>query len=63
MMPASFNINPSTTIIPCYNPINSIIPFYNELSSFVRCIHKHNVLIIGGNVNAILGKDQNNKFY
>ena len=38
------------------------IPFYNELSSLVRRIPKHNVLIIGGEMNAQIGKNVNNKF-
>ena len=36
--------------------------FYNELFSFVRSIQKHNVFIIGGPMNAKIGKNVNNKF-
>ena len=36
--------------------------FYNELSSIVRSILKHNVLIIGGDMNVPIGKNINNKF-
>ena len=62
-----FNANPGTTIITCYCPTNAsdetnLITFYNELSSLVRCIPKHYVLIIGGDMNAQIGKDENNKF-
>ena len=67
MMLATFNSNPCTTIISCYIPINindetDLITFYNELSSFIRSIPKHNVLIIGGDMNAQIGKDESNKF-
>ena len=34
----------------------------SSLSSFVRNILKHNVLIIGGDMNAQIGKNVNNKF-
>ena len=66
MMIATFNGNPSTTII-CYSPTNvseetDAITFYNKLSSLVRSIQKHNVLIIGGDMNAQIGKDVNSKF-
>ena len=65
MMVATFNGNPSTTII-CYSPTNvsyktDLIAFYNELSSLLHSIPKH-VLIIGGDMNAKIGKNVNNKF-
>ena len=67
MMVATFNGNPSAIIISCSSPINvsnetDLITFYNELSSLVRSIMKHNVLIIGGDMNAQIGKKVNNKF-
>ena len=67
MMVATFNGNPSTTIISCNRSTNvsdetDLITFYNELSSLVRRILKHNVFIIGGNMNAQIGKSVNNKF-
>ena len=48
--------NPSATIIFCYSPTNvseetDLITFYDELSSLVRSIPKHNVLVIGGDMN------------
>ena len=66
-MVATFNGNPSTTIISCYSPTNvsdemDLNIFNNELSSFVRSIPKHKVLIIGGDMNAQIGKNVNNKF-
>ena len=66
MMVATFNGNPSATII-CYSPINvseetDLITFYNELSSFVRSIPKHNVLVISGDMNAQIGKIVSHKF-
>ena len=56
MMVATFNGNPSTTIISFYSPANvneeaELIAFYDELSSFVRSIPKHNLLVIGGDMN------------
>ena len=57
MMAATFNGYLSTTIISCYSPTNvsdekDLIVFYDELSSLVRCISKHNVLIVGGDMKA-----------
>ena len=65
MMIASYNGNPSTTIMSCNSPTNTsdetnLITFYNELSSLVRSPPpQHNV---GGDINAQIGKDENNKF-
>ena len=64
MTVATCNSNQSTTIFSYYSPINAsdetdLIPFYNELSSLVCSISKHNVLIIGGNMNAQIDKDEN----
>ena len=66
MMIATFNGNPSATIISCYKPANfseetELIAFYDELSSLVRSIPKHNVLIIG-DMNAQIGKHVNHKY-
>ena len=63
MMFATFNGNPSATIIFCYSPTNvseetELIAFYDELSSFVYSIPKHNVLIIGGDMNAQIVKTE-----
>ena len=57
MMAATFNGNPKATIISCYNPTNvseenEIVTFYEELSSLVHSIPKHNLLVIGGDMNA-----------
>ena len=67
MIVATFNGNPSATIISCYSPTNiseetDRFAFYNELSSFVRSIPKCNVLVIGGDMNAQIGKNVNHKF-
>ena len=67
MMIATFSGNPSATIISCNSPTNvseetDLIAFYNELSSLVRGIPKHNVLVIGGDINVQIGKNVNNKF-
>ena len=62
MMAATFNGNPRVTIISCYSPTNvseetELVAFYNEPSSLVRSIPKHNVLVIGGDMNAQIGKN------
>ena len=56
MMVAIFNSNPNATIISCYSRTN------DELSSLVRSIPKHNVLVIGRDMNALIGKNRNHKF-
>ena len=66
MIVATFNSNPSTTIISCYSPTNVSdemdLNFYKKLSSVVCSIPKHKVLIIGGDKNIQRGKNVNNKF-
>ena len=66
MMAATFNGNPRATIISCYSPTNvseetELVAFYDELSSLVRSIPKH-MLVIGGDMNAQIGKNGNNKY-
>ena len=61
------NGNPSAIIISCYSPTNvseetELIAFYDELSSLVHSIPKHNILIIGEDINAQIGKNRNHKF-
>ena len=56
-MAATFNGNPRATMISGYSPINvseetELVTFYDELSSLVRRFPKHNVLVIGGDMNA-----------
>ena len=67
MLAAMFNGNPRATIISCYSPTNvseetELVAFYDELSSLVCGILKHNLLVIGGNMNAQIGKNRNNKY-
>ena len=67
MMAATFNSNPKATIISCYSPTNvseetELVTFYDELSSLVCSIPKYNMLIIGGDMNAQIGKNRNNKY-
>ena len=67
MVVATFNGNPRATIISYYSPTNvseetEFIAFYDELSSLVRNIPKHNVFVIGGDMNAQLGKNGNHKY-
>ena len=66
MMAATFNGNPRATII-CYSSTNvseetELVAFYDELSSLVSSIPKHNVLVIGGDMNAQIWKNGNNKY-
>ena len=63
----SFNGKLCTTIFFSNSSTNvtaetDIITFYNELSSFDWHIPKHNVLIIGWDMNAQIGNDGNNRF-
>ena len=66
MLTATFNGNPRATIISCYSPTNvseetELVAFYDELSYLVRRIPKH-MLVIGGDMNAQIGKNGNNKY-
>ena len=52
--------NPMTTALCCYSPHNELpeedVPqFYHELSTVIYAIPAHNLLIIGGDMNAQLG--------
>ena len=63
MMAATFNGNPRATIISCYSPTNvseetELVTIYDEFSSLVRSIPKHNMLVIGGDMNAQIGKTE-----
>ena len=67
IMIATFNGNPQTTVICCYSPTNTaeeeeVEDFYGELTSLVRQVPKHNVLIIGGDFNAKVGKEEGFSF-
>ena len=67
MMAAMFKGNPRATIISCYSPTNvseetELVAFYDELSSLVCSIPKHNILVIGGDMNAQIGKNGNNRY-
>ena len=67
MIVAAFNGNPKATIISCYSPTNvseetELVTFYEDLSSLVRRIPKHNLLVIGGDVNAQITKNRNIKY-
>ena len=67
MLAATYNGNPRAPIISCYSPTNvseetELVAFYDELSSFVRSIPKHNLLVIGGDMNALIGNNGNNKY-
>ena len=61
MMAPTSNGNPKATIISCYSPTN-VSEETEELSSLVRSIPKHSLLVIGGDMNAQIGKNGNNKY-
>ena len=66
MVIATLNDILGTTILSCYSPTyasdkTDLIPFYNKLYYFVHSISKHNILIIGGDMNAQVGKNKSNK--
>ena len=66
-MVATFNGNRSATIISCYSPTSvreetDLIVFYNELLSLICSIPKHNVLVIGGDMNIQICQNVNHKF-
>ena len=64
MMWVTFNGNPFTAIISCYNLTNVAIDYngyhlpQQRVSSFARHIPEHNVLIICGDMNTLIGKDE-----
>ena len=53
MMAATFNGNPRATIVSCYSPTN-----VSKETKLVRSIPKHNLLVIGGDMNAQIGKTE-----
>ena len=67
MMVATFNGNLTTTINhlllqPYVREETDLIALYSELSSLVHSIPKHNILVIGGDMNAQIGQNINYKF-
>ena len=50
------------TALPMLSEETELIAFYDELSSLVRSIPKHNVLVMGGDMNAQIGKNGNHKY-
>ena len=60
IMVATFNGNPSAMINA--SDEMDLITFNNKLSSLVCSIPKHNVLIISGDINAQIGRNESNKF-
>ena len=57
---STFNGNLCTTVVSCYSPTNvsdecETTSFYDELSSLTRQVPKHNVFMIGGDMNVKLG--------
>jgi len=61
IMVATFNGNPKITVILCYSQTNvpteeDATNFYTELMYVIDEVPKHHVLIIGGDMNAKIGK-------
>ena len=68
ILKSTFNGNPATSIIIIYSPTHSseddvINKFYDELRRAIETIPQHNVLIIIGDFNARIGKDDGNFTY
>ena len=62
IMIATFNGNPKLALISCCSPTNvsteeDALTFYTELMNVVHHVPKHNVLVIGGDMNAKIGND------
>ena len=57
-MVATFNGNSRATSPTNVSEETELVAFYDELSSLVRSIPKHNVLVIGGDMNAQIGKTE-----
>ena len=58
----TFSGNPMTTLIVCYSPTNSspeeeVTSFYNDLADVISNVPPHNVLLICGDFNAKLCRD------
>ena len=58
---ATFRGNPKTVVISCYSPHNArpedeVVAFYKQLSDVIEDIPPHNMLFIGGDMNAQIAK-------
>ena len=67
MMVTTFSDKLIAIIISCYRPTNvseetELIAFYDQLSTIVHSIPKHNVLVIGGDMNVHIGKNGKHKY-
>ena len=62
MMVPTFNGNPRATSPTNVSEETELVAFYDELSSLLRSIPKHNELVIGGDMNAQIGKNGSNKY-
>ena len=61
MPAATLNGNPRASTISCHSPTN-ISEETDEPSSPVQSIPKHNVPVIGSDINAEIGKNGNHKY-
>ena len=59
MIIARFCGNPTTTVISCNSPSKeeAVAKFYQQPSSLTHRIPKHNVVLIGGDMNAQIGNE------
>ena len=67
LLAATFHGNPEPTLISCHSPTSiadeqEVTDFYDDLSSLIRFVRKHNILIIGGDLNAQIGQSMHHKF-
>ena len=62
IMIATFNGDPKVTVASCYSPTNcskeeEAQEFFVQLTELIKQIPKHNVLLIGGDMNAKISTD------
>ena len=62
IMIATFNGKLKVTVVSCYSPTNcseaeEAQDFYDQLTELIKQVPKHNVLLIGGDMNAKIGTE------
>ena len=62
IMIATSNGDPKVTVVPCYSPTNcsdeeEAKEFYDQLKELIKQVPKHNILLIGGDMNAKIGTE------
>ena len=62
IMIATFNGNPKATVVSCYSSTNCSVEeeaqeLYVQLTELIKQVPKHNVLLIGGDMNVKIGTE------